>query len=646
MMRLGRAFGRGFRRRFSNFKRPAAQPKLPGAGSSTRGGNPRHAAGIRFRLGVAMAVALLPILVLGAFQSQSDFRRQATEQRHALQLAAGRSSATAKARLDTATIVLEVVSPEAQGFYCAPRLSALVTKLRDYDGLYRYSATGELLCASGATGDAVPTADSASTSAVSSASMSAVGSASMSAVGSASGAATNAPNSVLNTPWFQRLRDNEPRVLERASPSLTSQPSLIAAVRAERPTGRFDGAMLALVPLTSLQPDITDPALPRGSEAALVDAQGRILTATDVRAFTLEHEAPLTRWIEHVGAQGSGLFEADDARGRHRVYAGAALAGRDIYVLLSAPAPGLWSWGRLNPIGSFLLPLGAWLIAFLAVMSVSERVVVRWLNYLERIAAIYARGRFSVRAVQAGNAPSEIRVLAHTLDDLADSIVVRDRQLRESLEEKDALMREIHHRVKNNLQIISSLLSMQQRTVTDAPAKAALGDTRQRISALALIYRTLYQSENIRYADARDFLTELVGQLVASEAGRGPVVTSRVEADSLLVDPDKLAPLALWLVEAVTNAQKHAFAGRGGQLVVRFKVQGQTSLLEVQDDGPGSEDADTRAGVGRTLMGAFAKQLRGEAEVIAAPGGGTIARMSFTTPEAATPTDPADVSRP
>ncbi len=630
MMRLGRAFGRGFRRRFNNFKKPAAQTKLPGAGSSTRGGNPRRAAGIRFRLGVAMAVALLPILVLGAFQSQSDFRRQATEQRHALQLAAGRSSATAKARLDNATIVLEVVSPEAQGLYCAPRLSALVGKLRDYDGLYRYSATGDLLCASGAARDAASTVSSAPGS----------------TVGSASGAATNAPNSVLNTPWFQRLRDNEPRVLERAPPSLTSQPSLIAAVRAERPTGRFDGAMLALVPLTSLQPDITDPALPRGSEAALVDAQGRILTATDVRAFTLEKEAPLTRWIEHVGAQGLGLFEADDARGRHRVYAGAALAGRDIYVLLSAPAPGLWSWARLNPIGSFLLPLGAWLIAFLAVMSVSERVVVRWLNYLERIAAIYARGRFSVRAVQAGNAPSEIRVLAHTLDDLADSIVVRDRQLRESLEEKDALMREIHHRVKNNLQIISSLLSMQQRTVTDAPAKAALGDTRQRISALALIYRTLYQSENIRYADARDFLTELVGQLVASEAGRGPVVTSRVEADSLLVDPDKLAPLALWLVEAVTNAQKHAFAGRGGQLVVRFKVQGQTSLLEVQDDGPGAEDAETRAGVGRTLMGAFAKQLRGEAEVIAAPGGGTIARMRFTTPEAATPTDPADVSRP
>ncbi|MBW8304704.1 MAG: sensor histidine kinase, partial [Brevundimonas sp.] len=132
------------------------------------------------------------------------------------------------------------------------------------------------------------------------------------------------------------------------------------------------------------------------------------------------------------------------------------------------------------------------------------------------------------------------------------------------------------------------------------------------------------------------------GQLVSSEAGRGPVVTSSVEADSLVVDPDKLAPLALWLVEAVTNAQKHAFADRGGALKVRFRVEGETSVLEVEDDGPGVSET-FRAGVGRTLMGAFAKQLRGEVEMVPAPAGGTIARMTFATPEAVTPTDPSDL---
>ncbi|WP_419755851.1 sensor histidine kinase [Brevundimonas sp.] len=337
------------------------------------------------------------------------------------------------------------------------------------------------------------------------------------------------------------------------------------------------------------------------------------------------------------------MFEARDALGERRDYAGAALAGGDLYALLSAPSQGLLSWARLNPIGTLLLPLGAWLTAFAAVMLLSERIFIRWLDYLERVAAIYARGRFSVRPLQAMNAPAEIRTMAKTLDEMAEAITVRDRELTDALAEKDALMREIHHRVKNNLQIISSLLSMQQRALTDAPAKAALGDTRQRISALALIYRTLYQSADIRHADAREFLNELVGQLIASEAGRGPVVISSVDADSLHVDPDKLAPLALWLVEAVTNAQKHAFALNGGELKVRFRVQGDTSVLEVEDNGPGAP-AGAEVGVGRTLMSAFAKQLRGETEFVAAPGGGTIARMTFATPEALIPVDPSDKS--
>ncbi len=573
-----------------------------------RGLGPARFQGIRFRLGLWLAIALLPLLILGGFQAQSAFRAQDADRRSDLQLAAERSAANAKAQLDSTGVLLIALRPEALEIFCEPRLSDLVARLENLDGLARLTASGTTACASENLGTAPPAWLSQARS----------------------------------TPWFQRLRSGEGTVLARA-PAVDGQPpGLIVATRLERPMGRFDGAMVALIPLSSLQPDLDDPSLPAGSQAALTDADGRLLTATNLEAFTLTRGEPLAGWVERARSDASAIFEADDADGRHRVYAGAALAGRDVYALLSAPAPGLLSWARLNPVGALFMPLLAWFLAFTAVMWVSERVVIRWLNYLERVAAIYAKGRFSVRPVQAMNAPAEIRVLARTLDELAESIVARDAALTASLEEKDALMREIHHRVKNNLQIISSLLSMQQRALTDPASKAAVGDTRQRISALALIYRTLYQSDDLRYADARIFLTELVGQLVASESGRGQLVTSSVEADSLVVDPDKLAPLALWLVEAVTNAQKHAFVGRGGDLKVRFFVQGETSVLEVQDDGPGVSET-FRAGVGRTLMGAFAKQLRGTAEMVPAEGGGTIARMTFATPEAVIPTDPADL---
>ncbi|MBN9479373.1 MAG: sensor histidine kinase [Bordetella sp.] len=571
MLRVGRALGRALGRKLG---RPSLQ-------------------GIRFRLGLAMAVALLPILLLAAIQTEAGFRQQAAERRTDLQLAADRSAAHARNSIDSAVVLLEALAPEGIGFYCEPRLTALVERLDGIAALTRFSATGEPVCAS--RGAKPPTAAQ-----------------------------------VRGQAWHQRLRQGEEVVMEWAA----GEPdALLVAVRSQRPLGAFQGAMTAIVPLAALQPDIHDPALPVGAQAALIDSSGQVLTATDPSPFRLRDPKAIAGWAHRARLGDTVLFEAKDARGRRHVYAGAPLSGRDVFVLLSAPAPGLLSWARLNPFGTLLLPLAAWLATFAAVMLLSERIVVRWLGYLERVAAIYARGRFSVRPVQAEHAPAEIRVLARTLGALGDNITRRDRALLEALDEKDALMREIHHRVKNNLQIISSLLSMQQRAVTDPGARAALGDTRQRIAALALIYRILYQSEHVREADSETFLRELVGQLVAGEAVRGPLVTTTVDADPLVIDPDKLAPLALWVVEAVSNAQKHAFAGRGGDLQVRFRVQGDVSVLEVQDDGPGLADA-AGAGVGRTLMIAFAKQLRGEAEIVAAPDGGSIARLTFATPEA------------
>ncbi len=123
---------------------------------------------------------------------------------------------------------------------------------------------------------------------------------------------------------------------------------------------------------------------------------------------------------------------------------------------------------------------------------------MRWLAYLERSrGASTPRGRFTGAAApgRGRRRPAEIqRPGPRPSSVMADAIVERDTSLRDNLAQKDALMREIHHRVKNNLQVITSLLNMQQRALTDPAARAAMSDTRQRITALALIYRALYQS--------------------------------------------------------------------------------------------------------------------------------------------------------
>ena len=304
--------------------------------------------------------------------------------------------------------------------------------------------------------------------------------------------------------------------------------------------------------------------------------------------------------------------------------------------VLSAPSPGLLSWARLNPLTSIAFPLLTFALALLAVSFAADRVVVRWITYLRRIAIIYGRGRFSVRPLQAEQMPPEIRDLAETLEDMADAIGKRDTTLRENLAQKDALMREIHHRVRNNLQVITSLLNIQQRALSDPGARSAIGDTRQRIGALALIYRTLYQGEDLRQIDLRPFLVELTTQLVSGGRAEGLEVRTELSVDPLVIDPDRLAPLALFAVEAITNAQKHAFAHRGGVLGVTFRVRDGSAELEITDDGVSSADGLNAIGVGRTLMSAFAQQLQGQADLHQNGQGGVTARLRFPTPDTAT----------
>src|SRR5206468_2500671 len=165
--------------------------------------------------------------------------------------------------------------------------------------------------------------------------------------------------------------------------------------------------------------------------------------------------------------------------------------------------------------------------------------------------------------------------------------------------------------------------------------REAMSDTRQRITAMALIYRALYQGPDLRSVELRGFLEELIAQLIVSDHRDGSgAIRTELQADDLVIHPDKLAPLALFAVEAISNAQKHAFTGRGGTLRVSFKVSGDEAELEIADDGPGAIGSRPSTGVGRTLMNAFARQLHGRAETDANDWGGLTARLTFPTPDA------------
>ncbi|HKR89108.1 MAG TPA: sensor histidine kinase [Phenylobacterium sp.] len=545
---------------------------------------------IRVRLTAALALALLPVLLLGVLQTAIAFHREDATLKESLAAAAQRSAAAARARLESADILLETLAPGSIGFQCAQRLAQVTHRIPGYANLIRFDRNGRVACAAGG----VP----------------------------------HDPHRVDRS-WFRELEGGDGIVVTRETgEAYAGEPSVLAAIRAVDAKGAFQGAFAAVIPLSSLQPSASDPTLPSHSEVALVDGRGRVINATNPKAFG----ALPADWRSRAAKQGAAVWYAVGPDGQRRVFSAAPAVSDDVFVVLSARSPGLLSWARLNPLTGILFPLLTFVIALAAVSVVIERVVVRWIAYLQRIAALYAKGRLSVRPIQAEQMPPEIRDLAATLEQMAEGIVGRDASLRDSLAQKDALMREIHHRVKNNLQVISSLLNMQQRALTDPAARAAMSDTRQRITALALIYRALYQGPDLKRVDLRPFLEELTAQLVAGEMLHGPGVRTELSVDALVIDPDRLAPLALFAVEAITNAQKHAFAQRGGALTVNFHVRGDEAVLEISDDGQANEAALGGAGVGRTLMTAFARQLRGRAELVRNPSGGVTARLLFPTP--------------
>jgi two-component sensor histidine kinase len=493
--------------------------------------------------------------------------------------------------------VLETLTPEVGGADCGPELHYLIDRMTGYANLVRIDDTGRAACA----------------------------------------AARIEPDpGRARAPWFLALKSGAATAIGRAPAGVyDGEPAIIMAVRETDKARHFTGALAAAILLSSLKPSLNDRSLPEDTQVALADVNGRFLVRSDQSAF-----GALPRGLFARAATASQFYRGKDAEGLWRIYAAAPLFS-GLSVVLSAPDEGLFSWAKLNPLSAVLLPLAAFFLALAAVWIVAEQVAVRWLHYLDRIAAIYARGRFSVRPVKAAQGPPEIRALARSLDTMAQTIAGRDHSLRESLAQKDALMREIHHRVKNNLQVISSLLNLQQRALSDPAARAAISDTRQRIGALALIYRALYQGPDISRVNLHQFLEELIAQVLSLDAASHPVIQTDLEADELTIDPDKLAPLALFAVEAISNARKHAFSA-GGVLHVRFQLHGEDAILEIADEGSKIGPPVIGEGVGRTLMNAFARQLRGSLEILPNDVGGVTARLSFPAPEAR-PLEPPDV---
>ena len=188
-----------------------------------------------------------------------------------------------------------------------------------------------------------------------------------------------------------------------------------------------------------------------------------------------------------------------------------------------------------------------------------------------------------------------------------------------SLREKEVMLKEIHHRVKNNLQIICSLLNMQADAIDDAPTRAAFAETRNRVRSMALIHEQLYQTPDLAHIDVGEYLETLVASIQRSAGAHSSHVAFKLDCHAAALDIDRAVPCGLIVNELVTNAIKYAFPdGKRGTIELQLRVEEQTLILSVRDDGIGMnpdlnwEQSDS---IGLQLVSALTQQLEGEVEL-------------------------------
>jgi two-component sensor histidine kinase len=411
---------------------------------------------------------------------------------------------------------------------------------------------------------------------------------------------------------------------------VTHQPIILGMYPLHDAAGAFQGAIGIVIDVRWLDFMMRANTLPDGSIVALFDNSGTIIASNgaDV-ARSLFHEG------SRVATGNAQLRKGKDGRGDTWMFATHALLGDNVYVGFAMRESTLFGATYLHVATDLLLPLLMISLSWLAVWFVTERQLTRWIIYLRRISGAYRAGHYALKPALEG-APSEFRLLGEALSDMATSIQDRNRSLRDAVAQKSLLVKEVHHRVKNNLQIVMSLLSLQAGRLTDPAAKDALAQARVRINALALVHRILYEIEDQQSVDVKALLEQLAEQTSDGFGGDHRDIHVNVNAASFRVNADVAVPLALFAVEALTNAFKHAFpaGGRGGNIRVLFGKAGDGRLrLSVEDDGEGFETDTGDGSIGARLIKTFGQQLAGDVSVHSSREYGTIAELIFPVPK-------------
>ncbi len=352
------------------------------------------------------------------------------------------------------------------------------------------------------------------------------------------------------------------------------------------------------------------------------DGDGTVLTSSNGMGDAAKG-LPTRRMLKNVADTRAEVFNDMTADGVPRSYAVVPIVRGELMLLSS------WNYGASAAqaglaLSPYFPPFIMWAIGMLVAAWAAEWLVSRHVRRLTRALARFSRGDRSLQLVDMAEAPAELREAGEAFSSMADGVMRAEAGLEDSIHQKEVLLREVHHRVKNNLQLIASIMNLQMRKAVAPETKFLLKGLHDRVMGLATIHRGLYQTSGMADVRADELLTDIVRQVINIGSGPGRKIDLKTDVEEVHLIPDQAVPLSLLLTEAVTNAMKYAGPASDNRVHITLRLRrdgGRGAVMEVENSlsrGAQEPIAETNSmaatGLGDQLLKAFAQQLGGTLE--------------------------------
>lgn len=525
---------------------------------------------LRRQVIIAMALALSPLLILGGLRALAEQDTIRQQRYHDLVEVSREGMSSVNAAIQASRLALRMVNADDRQPSCTQIGDTMLSMELPVRNVLRFNSDGKVICnyiGETLIGQAIPNPD-----------------------------------------WHERLRKGMDQVESSAFPGMALGEPVIWMVRATTDAaGNFAGSLAFTLSLQQLAERFTDVKSTTGLKQALVTANGVVIGSDLIGGLPVD-------WLSREAILEREVRELVLPQGRRLDVVITPVAAEGVMMVTPSFSPQV---RRIDTVIVLLIPLLAYLAALLASTWIIDVLVLRWLERLRlRISDMRRNDEVTPLATDLAGAASELQQLARAFDDLAQRVTVHEADLVLALNRMKGAFRETHHRVKNNLQVMLSMLKLQGRGEHRPETQNALRLAAQRVSMMAAVHHSLLNEAHLESVDAEDLIEAVCNQIHEQQGWGEESRHIRREIDEVPLPSDLAVPLAMFIQEAfdiLCPPSTNGLISRDLRLVLR-REDGNVRLRLCcgRDTTPGEETIQEQEA--NFFLAAFARQLDGSVE--------------------------------